>query len=199
MERKIFFTADTHFNHAGIIKSCNRPFANVDEMNEALIQNWNNKVDVLDEVYHLGDFIWKGNSQRVQEIIYRLNGKIYIIKGNHDHSQQVKYYENCSNVGWVKDYFELKIDNTFDEIDELMKANNTTFLQNITKMQFVLFHYGMRVWNKSHYGSFHLYGHSHGNLPPIRNSWDVGVDANNYEPIELNEVIKKIQVNNGNL
>jgi calcineurin-like phosphoesterase family protein len=192
MNRKIFFTADTHFNHWGIIKSCNRPFANVEEMNESLISNWNSKVDVLDEVYHLGDVIWKGNRQQVEEIIYRLNGKIHIIKGNHDHSQQIKYLEGCKNVAWVKDYFELKIDNTFDEIDEAMKTNGTPFSQNIVKTQFALFHYAMRTWNKSHYGSYHLYGHSHGNLEDTRlkHSMDVGVDTHNYFPIELSEVIK---------
>jgi calcineurin-like phosphoesterase family protein len=192
--RKIFFTADTHFNHGGIIKSCNRPFVNYEEMNETLIANWNSKIDVLDYVYHLGDVIWKGNRQQIEEIIYRLNGKIHIIKGNHDHSKQVKYLEGCKNVAWVKDYFELKVDNTFDEIDNLMKTNGSSFSSNIEKL-FILFHYSMRTWNKSHYGSYHLYGHSHGNLEhcPIESSMDVGVDVHNYFPISLEEVLEKIK------
>jgi len=171
--RKIFFTADTHFSHSGIIKSCNRPFVNYDEMNEALISNWNNKVDVLDEVYHLGDVIWRGNRQQVEETIYRLNGKIHIIKGNHDHSKQVNYLQGCKNIAWIKDYFELEINK---------------------QQLFVLFHYSMRTWNKSYHGSYHLYGHSHGNLEQfkIKNSMDVGVDVHNYFPIELNEVLEKI-------
>ena len=50
----IYFTADTHFDHANIIRFCNRPFATVEEMNETLIANWNRKVHGNDTVYILG-------------------------------------------------------------------------------------------------------------------------------------------------
>lgn len=49
----IYFIADTHFDHANIIRFCNRPFTSVEEMNETLIVNWNRKVHGNDTVYIL--------------------------------------------------------------------------------------------------------------------------------------------------
>ena len=83
----IYFTSDTHFGHARIIELCARPFANVDEMNEALIQKWNAVVGPDDVVYHLGDF-FMGPKETVL-LRKRLNGKIVLIKGNHDKKDAV--------------------------------------------------------------------------------------------------------------
>lgn len=78
-----FFTSDTHFGHANIIRFCNRPFKNVEEMDEALIENWNQVVSEDDTVFHLGDFAFGGSSVW-KSIIPRLNGHINLIIGNHD-------------------------------------------------------------------------------------------------------------------
>ena len=56
---KIFYTADLHLGHANIIKYCNRPFKDVDQMNETLIRNWNSRVKPEDTVIHNGDFCFK--------------------------------------------------------------------------------------------------------------------------------------------
>ena len=80
---RIFFTADTHWGHRNIIKYCQRPFADVDEMNETLITNWNNSVGKDDIVFHLGDFAM-GGSADWSRLLDRLNGRIYLILGNHD-------------------------------------------------------------------------------------------------------------------
>jgi len=79
----IFFTSDTHFGHlnkrgTGIIDYCKRPFKDIIEMDNALIENWNRKVSMYDIVYHLGDFSFYNFS------IAKLNGYIQFIKGNHD-------------------------------------------------------------------------------------------------------------------
>lgn len=79
---KIFFTSDTHFGHANIIKFCKRPFLNVDDMNEALVENWNKVVPEDGIVFHLGDFAF-GGSNVWNEITPRLNGQIHLILGNH--------------------------------------------------------------------------------------------------------------------
>ena len=80
---KVFFTSDTHFYHGNIIRFCNRPFKSVEMMNETIISNWNNTVGQDGIVFHLGDFCL-GGSAEWSKILDRLNGKIYLIMGNHD-------------------------------------------------------------------------------------------------------------------
>ena len=80
---KVFFTSDTHFYHGNIIRFCNRPFKDVEVMNETIISNWNNTVGQDDTIFHLGDFCLGGSAEWTK-ILDRLNGKIYLIMGNHD-------------------------------------------------------------------------------------------------------------------
>lgn len=81
--KNTFFTSNTHFGHANIIRLCNRPFKDVEEMNEKLVENWNRVVPEDGTVFHLGDFAF-GGSALWNSIIPRLNGQIYLIIGNHD-------------------------------------------------------------------------------------------------------------------
>lgn len=78
-----YIISDTHFNHANIIKYCHRPFKSIKEMNETIIKNWNSIVKSDDIIYHLGDFIL-GSEWDLKNMVARLNGKIYLIRGNHD-------------------------------------------------------------------------------------------------------------------
>lgn len=96
----IFFTSDTHFGHKNIIKYCNRPFNDVNEMNEILISRWNSKVNPDDLVYHLGDF----SMRAVPEIRKRLNGDICLIRGNHDVDENFGFKS-------IKDYDEVIVHN----------------------------------------------------------------------------------------
>ena len=89
---KTYLVSDTHFNHSNIIKYCSRPFSNIEEMNKVIIDNWNNIVDKEDTVYHLGDFGF-GTKEELKEIFDKLNGKKYLIMGNHDRRVGKKYYE----------------------------------------------------------------------------------------------------------
>lgn len=79
----VWFTSDTHFSHENIIRYCNRPFANVAEMNEAMVKNWNARVKPDDVIYHLGD-VALGKIADSLAIIRRLNGHKHLIPGNHD-------------------------------------------------------------------------------------------------------------------
>jgi calcineurin-like phosphoesterase family protein len=153
-----FFTADIHFNHSNIITYCKRPFNDVLEMNEVLIANWNRVVKPKDRVFHLGDF----GFGEFRHILDRLNGKIFLLVGSHDKDTLI--YED-----------------RFDDIADILEVV-------IEGHHIVLCHYCMRVWSKSHFNSWHLYGHSHGQLAPEGKSWDVGVDNNNFMPVSFKQI-----------
>jgi calcineurin-like phosphoesterase family protein len=163
-----YFTADTHFGHTNIIKYCNRPFKTIEEHNEVLINNWNKVVKPNDIIYHLGDFCFKSNGP--VNYLKRLNGQIYFIWGNHD-AQMHKYFNKYGTSAFSRHVYFI------GDMSEI----------TIGDQDIILNHYSMRVWNKSHYGSWHLYGHSHGQLPddPHSLSLDVGVDCHNYTPISF--------------
>jgi calcineurin-like phosphoesterase family protein len=164
----IAFTSDTHYGHANIIKYCNRPFANVDEMNTALATNINKVLPQGGILYHLGDWSMGGKTTPFAfRTMLNNNIKVYLIEGNHDESN-IKNKEFLKLFEGVYPFLEKKING-----------------QRIT-----LCHYALRVWNKSHHGSWHLYGHSHGTLPddPNSRSFDVGVDCHNFRPLTFEEV-----------
>lgn len=81
-KQRIFFTSDLHFGHQNIIRFCNRPWKTTDEMEEALIENWNSVVTDDDIVFDLGDFAFAPNS-KWKEILGELNGQHHLIVGNH--------------------------------------------------------------------------------------------------------------------
>ncbi len=83
----IFLISDTHFGHENIIKYCNRPFKDAEEMDEVMIDRWNSVVTPQDHVWHLGD-VFFGPEQRAAEVLGRLKGKKRLILGNHDNGKQ---------------------------------------------------------------------------------------------------------------
>ena len=91
---KIYFIADLHLGDSAIIRYENRPFHNVDEMNNKLVSNWNSIVDKEDTVFVVGDFI---SNLKSFEYISRLNGNIKLIVGNHD-VPFIEDYKNYSKV-----------------------------------------------------------------------------------------------------
>jgi calcineurin-like phosphoesterase family protein len=177
----IWFTADHHFGHENIIKFCNRPFQTIDEMDTVLFQRWNEKIKHDDTVYHLGDFTLQG-MDKFRMYIGRLNGSINIVPGGHDFRwlDNARKETSGSHISILEPLVTLELpDYSPDGKHPLV---------------IVLCHYAMRVWDRSHYGSLHLYGHSHGNLPGIENSMDVGVDTNNFYPYSVDDVLKKLGV-----
>lgn len=165
-----WFTADTHFGHANIIRYCNRPFESVEAMDDALIDAINRLVAPSDTLYHLGDFSFRSRDHRAYRERIRCR-TIHLILGNHDpHSA------------------DGDVDPSFAALFASVHALRRIRLP-IAGMRrpIVLCHYAMRVWDASHHGSWHLFGHSHGTLPddPHARSWDVGVDNNSYAPVSI--------------
>lgn len=88
----VFVISDHHFYHENIIRYCNRPYKDLKEMHYNMIEKWNSVVGKNDTVLHLGDFSF-GDKYRVDGIKKQLNGKIYMVKGNHD-KHGVSWYNN---------------------------------------------------------------------------------------------------------
>lgn len=162
-----FFTADTHFDHGNIVSYCNRPFSCKEEMNEAIVANWNSVVRKGDTVYHLGDFSFSPPHR----FLSRLNGTVILVRGNHDHSRSIRGA-------------------AFHEVHDILTLNMGPRRPNI-----VLCHYAMLTWPSAHRGAWHLFGHSHGTLQGVGRSFDVGVDCNNFTPISLEEVAQRMTGN----
>jgi calcineurin-like phosphoesterase family protein len=163
---KTFFVSDPHFSHFNIIKYSNRPYNSVEEMNEALISNWNNKVSDNDTIYCLGDFVFGVDSKRPEIFFDKLNGKKHLIRGNHDN-------DITANLPW-------------ESVSELKEIK-------VKKQRIILCHYAMKVWRHSYKGTYMLYGHSHQTLPEDDSlSFDVGVDGWNYSPVSFEQVDAKM-------
>lgn len=136
-----FVTSDLHFNHKNIIKYTNRPWT-LETQTQELIDRWNSRVGLMDDVYHLGDFAFTSDPNYVVNILKQLNGNIHFIRGNHDerHVWNEVMKHNLKHVAWIRDYYELK--------DGRNKV--------------CMMHYPLALWNKCHYDSWMLHGHSHG-------------------------------------
>ena len=158
---KQWFTSDLHMCHSNIITFCQRPFANVDEMNEALINNHNSVVSPDDEVFILGDFSFDRKGDRTKAIFERLAGKKILVQGNHDHRITL-------DLPWVSKHHILE--------------------QKIGNDLVVMCHFPMKSWSGSHTGSLHLHGHSHGTMQGTSQSVDCGVDMWDWTPRELHEL-----------
>lgn len=102
---KTFYIADTHFGHKNIINFDNRPFSSTKEMEDIIVKNWNSVVTRNDDVYILGDFCWDKEDEWIR-ILNRLNGRKFLIKGNHDLRQMSQKLKNMFHD--IKDYKEIK-------------------------------------------------------------------------------------------
>lgn len=89
-EQNVFLISDLHLFHKNIIEFEERPFNNVYDMHETIIKNWNNRVTNNDKVFILGDLTF-GKKEPSKAIVERLNGKLYLIKGNHDNKSNQWY------------------------------------------------------------------------------------------------------------
>lgn len=165
-----YLTADTHFGHASIISNCNRPFASVEEMDEALIERWNAVVHPRDTVWHLGDFGF-GDEARIAKIFHALNGTKRLVLGNHDIDKKGKVVKALGRLPWASIAHAAEITNDGQRVS--------------------LGHYAGLTWSCEHHGAYQAFGHSHGRLLGLPGSVDVGVDAQDYRPISVEEFLRQ--------
>lgn len=149
-----WFTSDPHVGHKNIIKYCNRPFTNTDEMDKAMIRNWNAVVAPEDTVRILGDLAFCTSPGHAYAILSQLNGIKHVTEGNHD-AIALQLHEQYPGLfaSW----------NRLSEVE-------------VEGQRIVLSHYAMREWHHALRGVWHLFGHTHATLRPFGKSVDVGVD-----------------------
>lgn len=155
-----YFTADEHYGHKNIIKYCDRPFDSVDEMDRCMISRNNEVVTSHDTVVHIGDFSLYSRvfNDVHSKYIKSLKGNHIFIPGSHDQ--------------WLKG----------------TKPKSHIWQRSIEKQQIICCHYSMAVWPASHWNSWHLFGHTHGQIEGIGKSFDVGVDAHDFRPVPFSKV-----------
>ena len=136
-------------------------------MDEHLIQQWNSVVPQDGLVFHLGDFAF-GDPSKYRP---RLNGQIRFIIGNHDRDSEA-YQFNAPK--------EQRPFLSYEDVRMVVIEGQAIWLS----------HYAHKVWPKQGRKSWHLYGHSHNNLPDDKHSlsFDVGVDAHNFTPLSYKQV-----------
>jgi len=194
---QMWFFSDPHFNHGNIIKySMRTPFMNkteleimqhgteeeqrklriskesIDHMNTTMIDNINAVVDPSDHAVCLGDWVMGRDVARTaKEFRDRVNcQRVDLIWGNHDKPVIGKYFSNTYDLRRYK--WEWK--------GEVIRV--------------ICCHYALRVWNGSHRGVYHLYGHSHGSLPddPHSLSFDSGMDCWGYMPFNTDSMLARM-------
>lgn len=203
-DQKVFFTSDTHFCHNKDFVYGVRGFKTVEEHNETLITNWNSVVSKNDHIIHLGDFLVGAGQNSFadgQDILFKLNGHIHFVWGNHN--------------AYVKDIYKIALANLIGETDFLTEIypityeNKITFYGNnllakvktVNSSQLIFCaHFAHRIWIDSHKGDvWHLSGHSHGNDKESNpddltiKRLDVGIDNFPYPVsfIELKQIMSR--------
>ena len=158
-----FFTSDTHFGDIRVLRFDHRPFPTLEAHDAALVERWNAAVGPADTVWHLGDFALGPPPERIAALVGALNGTKHLITGNNDEAATLR------EPGWasVSAYAEVSLEGRL----------------------LVLCHYAFRTWNDMGRGALNLHGHSHGKLTPIPKQYDVGVDAQDFRPVTLEQIL----------
>lgn len=173
----IYFTSDTHFSHDKSFLYEGRNFESPDSMNAEIIKRWNEIVKPEDEIYHLGDVVLSDIESGISAL-KQLNGKIHIIRGNHDTDKKIKEYKKCPNVVSIDYATEIKY----------------------KKWRFFLCHYPAITKtlddkpNKQ--GIINLHGHTHQKTNFYNEGnpyvYHVGMDSHDLKPIAIDDIIAEI-------
>lgn len=179
--QQVFFTSDQHFGHRNIIKYCNRPFADTFAMDRWIINSWNEVVGNNDIVFILGDITMYPDGHKIKKLLDELKGKqIYIVPGNHDKPEL--------GFKYLKDRYVI--------LSDMVRVK---FLEHeLGNVEVMCSHCPLMTWPGRDKGVPNLFGHIHSgprstdgfdtNLPFWKNMYDVGVDNNDYTPVNLKNI-----------
>lgn len=167
----IFYIADCHFGDAKVINFSSRPFRTLKEMDQTMLDRWQEKVNPEDDVYILGDLVCRSNQP--EYYLKQLPGRLHLILGNHDQAivRQLhlqKYFEEIHNYQVIHD----------------------------GSHRIVLFHYPILEWDGYYYGTWHIYGHIHNHpsktqkrVGVLGKALNAGVDITNFSPMTFDELV----------
>ena len=171
----IWFTSDLHLGHIRVLQFAERPWDTIERMNDALISKINARVAPTDTLYVLGDYSFKIDLETALALRQRINCRdIHLVPGNHDKD-------------WTRD----EVAGAFT-----VEPMITTIKVNEGRQKVVLSHFPLADWPSMRRGSWHLHGHIHSrgmdynrfNLRQNVMRYDVGVDANGFAPVSLEEI-----------
>lgn len=170
----VFWTSDTHFGHAAILKyeEGYHNFSTIEERDEMMIQSWNNKVPKDGLVFHIGDFAY-GNKKQIRSFVERLNGEIFLILGNHD--RQIKKCAHMFHNVAKELYISVRDDDAQKGYQKI-----------------VMYHYPQISWNGACHESWCLHGHTHQINYENGRLLNVGMINHNYEILSYNEIKEKL-------
>ena len=169
----IYYTSDLHLGHANVIRHCNRPFAEVTEMDKEFIENWNRIVHRNDTIYIVGDLIFRAKCLP-EEYLSVLKGRKHLVIGNHDKS-------------WMK---KVDLDKWFETVSPMLFITDNG-------IPVTLCHYPMMTWPGISRGGYMVYGHIHNNtnadywqlIAARDHMLNAGVDINAFSPVSLETMI----------
>ena len=167
--RNYWFTSDTHFGHANILKYCPsraKLWSSVEEMDQGIVERWNSVVKPGDIVYHLGDVFHGGATQEYKAgVMGQLRGSKRLLLGNHDD------YKDIARGGWFKKISLWRIWNDAP----LLFTHVPVHPESISERLVV--NNGMNI-----------HGHTHENGSPEGRYASVCVEMTNFTPVNLDEI-----------
>ena len=180
---KTFFISDTHFNHNKPFVYADRGFKTIEDMNEAIIENWNRVVGKEDKVFVLGDFALGTDLDSIDKILHRLSGEIHLIRGNHDTDTKWDFYKNSDANVYVHDWvYTTKMGKNMVYMSHFPTIINDQYMKPLNK------------------AVINLFGHTHSKLKLYEHAdefnyymYNVACDANNCTPVSWEEIYAYIK------
>lgn len=179
----IFFTSDWHDYHDNVLDFCKRPFSDVKEMRNALVERYNRKVRPDDTVFFVGDMCF-GDYETSKELLLWLNGTKVLIQGNHDKFSQKQYL----SMGFSAVYEELLIRMFGRRIRISHYPRRPSLWVRLVNREAHQLRYMDRRPVKD--GRWLIHGHTHSTkqVDAKRKEIHVGVDAWDFTPVSQRQI-----------
>ena len=182
---KTFFISDTHFNHNKPFVYADRGFETIEDMNEAIIENWNRVVKDGDKVFVLGDFALGMDLANIEDILFELRGEKHFIRGNHDTDSKWEFYKNMDS-------------------DANVYVHDWTYITKMGKNMVYMSHFPTMVNDHSlkplNKAIINLFGHTHSKDKFFKVGgytnyfmYNVACDAHNCTPVSWEDIYADIK------